>query len=262
MLWFDTHAHLSDPRFDADREIVINRAFEILEGIIEVADGPSEWEKSKRLSLEHQGKIWWAGGIHPYFSGDVNDTHIKTLQTFAQDPLFVAVGEIGLDYHKCSVEKETQLRVFKKSIEAALKIKKPLIIHCRDAYLDLRAVLHSFYDAQHDPLTPSPGVAHCFSGNLEDALDLIKMGFFIGVDGPVTYPSAGHLRKILTQIPLSQLVIETDSPYLPPQNFRGQRNEPSYLPKIAEMVAQILKISPETLSLKFHENTTRLFRLN
>jgi TatD DNase family protein len=175
-------------------------------------------------------------------------------------PQFVAIGEVGLDYAKCPIPKDQQARAFISAIELALEVKKPLVIHCREAYADLHPILEPYFGCRQDK-SISPGVVHCFSGSAADAARLTNMGFYLGVDGPVTYPNAKALREALASVPAEKLVLETDSPYLPPQTSRGQRNEPGYLPGIAVRLAELKGESPESFAAISSRNAEKLFRL-
>lgn len=262
-MWFDTHAHLSDAKFDVDRDVVVSRAFSSgLSAIVEIADGPEEWPKAQALAEKYPGKIWWAAGLHPYYADQSTPEIWKRLKELASHPQFVAVGEIGLDYAKCPIPPDQQQEAFKLGIDAGLSVNKPLIIHCREAYPDLMPILRD-YDRLDPPrrMTNSPGVIHCFSGNKEQALELIEMGFYLGIDGPLTYPSAKNLREAIEGLPLERLVLETDSPYLPPQNHRGQRNEPSYLPQIGQYLSALKHQSAEQLASIVLSSSVNLFRL-
>ncbi len=259
-MWIETHAHLSDPQFDADRDKTIERAFSNgIERIIEIADGPNEWGKAQELAERYPGKIWWAAGLHPYYADQASDPIFDDLRGFARHPQFVAIGEVGLDYAKCQIPKETQKDTLARALQAAQQVNKPLVIHCREAFNDLLPLFRQWFKK---PPTQSPGVIHCFSGNKEQAAELVEMGFYLGVDGPITYPKAHDLRETLASVPPERLVLETDSPYLPPQNYRGRRNEPGYLPFIGEQLAKILNLAPEKLATILRQNSCDLFRLN
>jgi TatD DNase family protein len=230
----DTHVHLSDPKFDLDRDLAIKRAKENgITKIIEVGCEPFLWKPSFRLS-ELNPEIYCAFGIHPHEAKTATTELFNTLENLLRQPKAVAIGETGLDYYYNHSPKDIQKQVLKTHLELSLKIKKPVIIHCRDAYQDLLDILNEY--------TGLSGVIHCFSGNTEEAKKLIELGFFLGIDGPVTYPKALVLKEVVKEIPLEKLLIETDSPYLPPQTYRGKRNEPSYLPHIADEIAKIKKI--------------------
>ena len=258
--WFDTHAHLNDAKFDEDRGAVIAAAFEAgVTGLIEIADGPDDWDKSRAIAEENRGRIWFAGGLHPYYAEQSAPELWSRLRDAATHPQFVAVGEIGLDYAKSGLPPDRQETAFRDGLELAGAVGKPVIVHCREAYPDLHHILRSYFSP--GGAGPSPGVVHCFSGSAADAEKLLELGFYLGVDGPVGYPSAKALREALAAIPLDRLVVETDSPYLPPQEHRGQRNEPRYLPLIGKALAAARSVSVETVKGHAAENARRLFRL-
>lgn len=256
--WFETHAHLCDAQFDADRDEAVERAKAVgMAGMVEIADGPAEWEKARAFAARHDGFIRWAGGIHPYHADQASAETWRALQDLAADPRFVAIGEVGLDYAKCPVPREVQTSTFEQALDLAAAVDKPLVIHCRDAYADLMPILRN----RTFPAGRSPGVVHCFSGDAAQAVELTGMGFYLGVDGPVTYPGAGRLRDALAAVPLENLVLETDSPYLPPQTIRGKRNEPARLPEIGLRLIQEKGASPAQACAVFLENSLRLYRL-
>ena len=261
--WADTHAHLSDAQFDGDRGAVIERAFGAgVNLIVEIADGPSEWEKALVLAEKYVEKIWWAGGFHPYYADQVTRENLETLKRLLKHPQFVAIGEVGLDYAKAKIDSRIQKEAFNKIIDFSFEWEKPLIIHCRDAYSDLIQILSERLRHRPAALTPNAGVIHCFSGVTDDAKALVDLGFYIGVDAPVTYPNAHSLRSALAHVPVEKLVLETDSPYLPPQPIRGKRNEPSYIPMIGAALAAVKEISIEMLKKISFTNTLSLYRLN
>lgn len=257
-MWFDTHVHLSDPQFDADRDASIARARAAgVSTLVEIADGPPEWEKARVLSDAHSD-VWWAAGLHPYYADQASPDVWNKLREHARHTRFVAIGEVGLDYAKATVPAEAQKKAFRAAIELSLEVKKPLIIHCRNAYADLHPILKDFFHGSG----PCPGVVHCFSGDQADADKLIAMGFYLGVDGPLTYPSAKGLRDVMSNIPLSRIVLETDSPYLPPQTHRGQRNEPMYVVSVGEKLAEIRQKSVSETAEATARNGNALFSLN
>jgi len=165
-----------------------------------------------------------------------------------------------LDYFKCTVPKEVQTQTCRRAIDLALELNRPLILHCRDAFFDLIPILKSFFSqSAGDGLA---GVVHCFTGTLKEADELLSLGFFLGVDGPLTYPKAQSLQEVMNRVPLEKILLETDSPYLPPQPYRGQRNEPSYLPLIGVKLAEVKSLSIERIARQTYLNACRLFRLN
>jgi TatD DNase family protein len=261
--WFDTHAHLSDAKFDSDRAETIDRAYQNgVSGIVEIADGPAEWLKAKTLARQYPTRMWWAGGLHPYHADLSSDTTWSELKNLAvRDDQFVAIGEIGLDYAKCPIPPDVQIAAFRRGMDLALELDKPVIIHCREAYDDLLPVLRDYAPALQRRQPHPPGVVHCFSGDESNARELIGWGFYLGIDGPLTYPSAKSLRQIMESIPTEHLVIETDSPYLPPQTHRGQRNEPQHIGAVGTALAVLKGAQSYLLSDQLLVNSQRLYRL-
>ena len=241
--------------------MVVERAREAgVERIVEIADGPAEWEKARSLAARHAGMMWWAGGIHPYHADLSSPTVWSDLERLSADPRFVAVGEIGLDYAKCPIAHERQIQTFEEGLALALRIDRPVVIHCRDAYDDLMPILRAHNAHRRDAVVP--GVVHCFSGNAEQAKEVASLGYLLGVDGPVTYPNAHGLREALDAVPFESFVLETDSPYLPPQSRRGQRNEPGCLPEIGLRLAAHKRRTPAEAAEVWLANAHRLYRLD
>jgi TatD DNase family protein len=248
----DTHAHLTDTRFDADRPDAVKRAAAAgVSRIIEIACEPASWPKALELAASNQG-ITCAVGLHPQEAKLWNPGTGEELKRLAAMPLVSAVGETGLDYHYENSPRQKQKEVFELHIELALEAGKPLIIHCREAYEDLLAVLNG---------ARCRGVVHCFSGDARQAEAFLALGLYLGIDGPVTYPKSHELKKAVEAVPSDRILLETDSPYLPPQPHRGQRNEPAYLGLIAEEVARIKGLSREELETAAEKNARLLFNL-
>lgn len=273
MNFVDTHAHLTDVQFDPDRESVLQRAAQSgIKTIVEIADSPEQWEKSinlvslsgsKKASSKESGTfpdLYWSCGFHPHYADRFPNFNFDIMKEVATSVHCVAVGEIGLDYVKSQSSKENQIALFRKMLEVAATLNKPVVIHCREAQSDTLRILKSFFGgtARSDSFT---GVIHCFSGDRSFAEGCLDLGFCLGVDGPVTYPSAKNLREVIAGVPKDKIVLETDCPYLPPQNFRGKRNESSYLKFIAKKVAEIMDVTIEELSKITTENAKKLFRI-
>jgi len=249
----DSHAHTSDTKFDADRQEVLNRAFASgLSHIIEVGCEPPFWDKVAELSK--QEKIYSMFGLHPQDADKFNDELFNKLKTFLNDKKCVAVGEIGLDYHYENYDNKLQKEIFVKQINLALEINKPICVHCRDAYDDMVAIFKSF------KVLPK-GVIHCFSGSFEQAKVVLDMGFLIGIDGPCTYPKSNKLAKVIENVPLDKILVETDCPYLAPQKYRGTRNEPAYVVEVAKKIAEVKNISFEEVCNKTLKNTLELYNI-
>ena len=257
----DTHAHLNDPQFDADRDEVLRRAAAAgVARVIEIADHPEQWLPALELARRHPDRVLCAWGFHPHYAHEWKDSYVAKFKELGGSPLILAIGEIGLDYVKSEAPAHIQQRTFRKLVELAGAAEKPVILHCREAYADLFPIMERYWK-------PSlrgrrfGGVVHCFSGGKEEALRAASLKLALGVDGPVTYPKNDALREALLAAGLDRLVLETDSPYLPPQSSRGKRNEPSALPEIAAKLAELFKTTPEEVSARTSRNALELFGL-
>lgn len=258
--FFDTHAHLNDARFDPDREEVLRRCRSAgVERIIEIADSPADWDKALALSRARPEMIRCSLGLHPYYADQWNPELAEKLSRKAPLGEVVAVGEIGLDYAKCGIPRDIQRSSFIKMLELADQCGLPAVIHCREAYADMMPILRERFGSR--PKRRFHGVLHCFSGCAKDALEAARLGFALGADGPVTYPKNDALREALKAAGLEHLVLETDSPYLPPQSARGKRNDPGLLPEIAESVAGLFGVSLAQAAERLRQNSSELFRL-
>ncbi|MFH1379174.1 MAG: TatD family hydrolase [bacterium] len=260
----DTHAHLGDDAFTDDLIDVLTRSKNAnISHIITIAETQSLWEPNIELSRSHEF-ISTAVGLHPheadaYGSDELRSNLTEILEKKLSEPKVVAIGETGLDYYKNYAAKSNQIELFKLHLKLSQKTQLPLVIHSREAYQDLIELL----TLQGRPgNTQQKGVIHCFSGSLEDARTLCDMGYYIGIDGPVTYPKSDNLRNIVKNIPLSSLLLETDCPYLAPQAFRGKRNEPGHLSLIAEEVSRIKQIPLEEVCRIITANAVSLFNLS
>lgn len=257
--FFDTHTHLTDPRFDADREAVLERAAAAgVSRLVEIADAPEDWPRVLAFARARPQVARCALGLHPYYADACTDGFLALLERQARLPEVVAVGEIGLDYAHGPVAPQVQLTALRRLLAACRDWGKPAVIHCREAYADLRSVVQEVF--------PSPpegrrfwGVVHCFSGSPDDAEFLTRRGFALGADGPVTYPKNADLREAFRRAGPTATVLETDSPYLPPQSRRGQRNEPSLIPEIAQALAEAWGSDLEEAALVTTANALELF---
>ncbi|MBI3548877.1 MAG: TatD family hydrolase [Elusimicrobia bacterium] len=259
---FDTHAHLSDPQFDADRDDVVRRAQDAgVTTLVEIADAPADWERALALSRRYPEAIRCSLGLHPYHADQWSEELGRSLPEKARLEEVVAIGEIGLDYNpKCGVAPDVQKRSFERMLDLAWACGKPVVLHCRDAYADMMPILENFY-ARKPIRRRYHGVLHCFSGGVPEALKGVSLGFALGVDGPVTYPKNDPLRAALKAAGIECIVLETDSPYLPPQSSRGKRNEPAALREIAAKLAAVFGTDAETIARETTRNGLRLFSL-
>ena len=260
-MYIDTHVHLNDAQFDADRGDVLAACRTAgIDRFIEIADAPEEWDKAVALSRARPF-VRCSLGLHPYYADQWSQELGERLGRRAELPEVVAAGEIGLDYVKGKTERAEQKRALEGMLAAAWEAELPVVIHCRGAYDDLLALLESFYKGKA-PAGRFHGVLHCFSGRTEDALRGRELGFALGVDGPVTYPKNDALRQALAAAGLDALVLETDSPYLPPQSARGKRNDSRGLHEIALELAGALKTSVDLVAQQTTRNALDLYRLS
>ncbi|MBI2362332.1 MAG: TatD family hydrolase [Elusimicrobia bacterium] len=256
----DTHAHLNDPRFDPDRSEVLARAAAALEAVVEIADSPAEWDRALALARSRPGFLWCTLGLHPYHAAEWKPELARALAQKAAAPEVVAVGEIGLDYAKCEVPRPVQMEAFEGMARAAQAADMPVVVHCRDAYADLVPALRELY-AGRAPRGRFHGVVHCFSGTAEEARACVGLGFALGADGPVTYPKNGALREALVGAGLGALVLETDSPWLPPQPKRGKRCEPADVAEVAAALAAAFGVGTEEIARATSVNARELYGL-
>ncbi len=257
----DIHAHLDMDSFDKDRAEVIARALEA--GVGTVVTAGTDLESSKKaitLAERHVG-VLASVGFDPYEASKVKKEDIAELAMVAQHPRVVAIGEIGLDFYRNYSPPEVQLQVLGWQLALATRLDLPVVIHCRQAEKDMLRLLRDWTSSPNVPKGQPRGVIHCFSGDIDTAQQYLEMGFFISLGAYIGYPSSRPIYDVIRAIPGDRLVLETDSPYLPPQTHRGQRNEPSYLPLTAGFLAEIRGVSPETIARETTRNARYLFRI-
>lgn len=256
----DTHVHLGDAQFDADRDAVLARAAESgVTRLVEIADSPDEWDRAIALARAHPERLRCSLGLHPYYADKFDAGFVSRLRKALDSaPEAVAIGEIGLDYAKAQVPADVQRRAFAALAEAGRDWAAPLVIHCRDAYHDLVPMLRERFRAK-----PRGrrfwGVVHCFSGTPDEARACAELGFALGADGPVTYKKNDRLREAFRQAGPDVTVLETDCPYLPPQSSRGKRNEPRSIPEIARKLAELWTLPLEDAAAITSRNAAELY---
>jgi len=251
---FDSHAHLHDEKFDADRGQVIQRALgNGVTGIINVGTCMASSAQAMALA-EQYDSIYAAIGIHPHDAEGALETDYEQLAAWCKQDKVIAIGEIGLDYYYDLSPRDVQRAVFVRQIDVARQMNMPFIIHDRDAHGDIMDIIKS-------EAKGLCGVLHCFSGSLEMAKEAIKLGFYISIAGPVTFKNAAKLPEIVASVPLERLLVETDSPYLTPHPHRGKRNEPAYVRIVAEQVASLRGIELSALAEATSSNVRKLFRI-
>lgn len=258
----DTHAHLDMPEFNSDRDEVIRRAMDC--GVTTIVTVGIDLQSS-RQAIDLAGKypgILAAVGIHPQESKGVKKKDVDELAEMALHPRVVAIGEMGLDFYRNYSPREAQPPVLQWELEVAQKTGLPIIVHCRQAQKEIQEVLATWCESYRLPEGKARGVIHCFNGDLKTAKLYIEMGFYISVGGYIGYPSAGELRNTIKRIPADKLVVETDCPFLPPQKYRGQRNEPVYTLITLGVLAEIKGVSEEEIADRTTQNAIRLFNID
>jgi TatD DNase family protein len=252
MPWFDSHCHLDVIEFDADRERVLRRAREAgLVGQLLPAIDRAHWQGLAGLAENH-GDLHPAYGLHPMFLGADSEADLRALPGFLDRHPAVAIGECGLDHYVEGLDRDLQLRVFRVQLRIARERGLPVVIHARRALDSVIAELRRIGGLR--------GVVHSFSGSREQAMQLYRLGFCLGLGGPATYERAQRLRRLAAEIPIEHLLLETDAPDQPPSWRRGQRNEPGELPRIGTTIAALRGMSPDALALATTDNAQRLFR--
>jgi TatD DNase family protein len=260
-MFVDTHAHLGDPQFDADRDAVIERAAAAgVARIVEIADHPDEWDRAVAIARARPASARCTLGLHPYYADLFDDAFIPKLRAALDAaPEAVAIGEIGLDYAKAEVPHDVQRSAFEKTAAAAKGWGVPIVVHCREAFADLLPILRSVYGGKPGDRRYW-GVVHCFTGTPDDAAACVDLGFALGADGPVTYKKNDALREAFRRAGPDAAVLETDSPYLPPLSSRGKRNEPVAVLEIAAKLAEVWAIPLEEVARRTSANAAELYR--
>ena len=250
----DTHAHYDDEQFDADRDELLKKMQENGIGVIVNAGSTIEsWDKIRRLTEEYPF-VYGAVGVHPDETGSLDEAGMAEMERMLDLEKIVAVGEIGLDYYWDNEAHEVQKKWFIRQIELARKKEMPVIIHSREAAADT-------FEIMKEHAAGMKAVIHCYSYSPEMAREYVKMGYYIGVGGVVTFKSAKKLKEVVEEIPLSSIVLETDCPYLAPEPYRGKRNCSLYLPYVAEKIARIKGVSVEEVVSRTEENSRDLYGL-
>ena len=249
---FDTHAHYDDERFDGDRDALLAS---MPERGVELIVNPGCTVKTSRTAVELAARfahVYAAVGIHPENCHDFTPAQIDDLRALAARPKVVAIGEIGLDYYwEQNPPREWQQKVLRDQLALARELDLPVIIHDRDAHADSLAIVQEFPTVR--------GVFHCFSGSVEMARELLKRGWYLGFDGPVTYKNARKTVEVALDCPLERMLLETDSPYMAPVPLRGTRNDSRNVRHIAEKIAALRDLDTDALLALTAENGRRLF---
>ena len=254
----DSHAHLEYDQFDEDRAAMLDRARAAgVEGILAIGSGSGSDRLDAALPFaETHDWIWATIGIHPSDAQEATEQHYARLEELARRPKVLAWGEMGLDYHYEDPPREIQQRVFTRQLEIARAARLPVVLHCRDAWPDALEILEREW-------APSGlgGIFHCFTAGMDEAKRGLEMGFLVSFAGNLTYKKSEPLRQVARQLPLDRILIETDSPFLPPEGRRGKRNEPAFVVEVAKTLANVRDLSVEEIARKTAANFRRFFRL-
>jgi TatD DNase family protein len=255
-MYIDTHVHLNADQYDEDLQDVIDRA---LKSKVEkmVVIGFDRKTITRAIDLaERYEFIYAVVGWHPVDAVDCQAEDLEWIEQLAAHKKVVGIGETGLDYYWDKSPKDIQQDIFRKQIQLAKRVNLPIIIHNREATEDVLSILRE-EDAQQ-----VGGVMHCFGGSVETARESIDMNFMISLGGPVTFKNAKKPKQVATEIPLEHLMIETDAPYLAPHPYRGKRNEPSYVPLVAEEIARLKELPVETVAQATTKNAERFYKFS
>ena len=253
-MFVDTHAHLTGEQFVGDVENILEKAKDVgVEKIITSGFDVSSSQIAVQFAEKHDG-VFASIGVYPCECDKVEKDYIENLRELAKSKKVVAIGEIGLEKREGAPDLESQKKCFLEQIKLAYEVQKPIVIHCREAIGDMLNFLR-----EHKDLLKFGGTFHCFGGSKEVAREILDLGFHISLGGVSTFKNAHAVKEAILTVPLEKILLETDCPYLAPEPFRGKRNDPSFLPYIAENIAKIKGISVEEVGKVTSENARRLF---
>lgn len=266
----DSHAHLDSPKFDADREAVLQRALQQGVGAIlsiGIGEGPETMQGALDIARRYAGRpdmprLFASAGIHPHEAQFADEIALAKLDVLLAEPEVIAAGEIGLDYYYDNSPRDRQRLAFLQQMEIAAARKCPIVIHCRpsegsnDAWEDMLSAVES-----HWAKTGLGGILHCFTGEWSHARRAMDMGFLISFAGNITFAKAEGIRRVAAQVPLDRLLIETDAPFLAPVPYRGRRNEPAWAPAVAAKLAEVRTTEPDVIAAETARNFFAFFGL-
>lgn len=252
-MFFDTHAHLNDERFDEDREAFIASLPQ--NGVDNTCEIGFDIESSKKAAqlAERYDFIYAAVGVHPHDVENLCEDDMDTLRSLLKHNKVVAVGEIGLDYYYDNSPRELQKKWFAYQAELAKELDFPIVVHTRDAMADTVEILRDHGGGD--------GIIHCYSGSVESAKILLNLGYYISFAGPVTFKNANSILDVVRYVPMERMLIETDSPYLAPVPFRGGRNCPVYVAEVAKKIAEVRGMSLEDVARITMQNAKKVYRI-
>ncbi len=251
-MFFDTHAHYDDDKFNSDRAEALRGAQEAgVDLIVNVGCDLTSSLRSLALAREYPF-IYAAVGTHPHDASSLTDADLAMYRALLNDERVVALGEIGLDYHYDFSPREVQREAFDRQMQLAAELHVPVIIHSREACEDTMRIVRKY-------AKEVTGVFHCYAYSVETAKELVNMGWYLSFTGAVTFKNARKALEVIEWAPLSRIFIETDSPYLAPEPFRGKRNSSAYVPRVAEKIAQVRGMSVEEVARITKENGMKFF---
>ena len=253
---FDTHAHLDFPDFKEDLDEVVARSRD--NGVCWILNVGTDIESSSRsvqIARDYE-RVYATVGVHPHDAKTMADNSLRALKLLAAEQKVVAVGEIGLDYYRDHSPREKQKEVFRLQISLARELKRPIVVHDREAHDDVYAII------KEERAAEVGGVMHCFPGDWEMAKKFINEDFYVSIGGPVTFKNASLLQDVAKKVPQDRLLLETDCPFLTPEPKRGRRNEPAYLRYTAEFVSELRGIPVEELAYWTTNNAMQLFKIS
>ena len=257
-MFIDTHCHLDFHQFDADRDDVLQRAVDA--GVTVIVNPATDLDSSRRAIelAERFPNVYAQVGVHPNDAASFDENTLAELHDLAQHPKVVAIGEIGLDYYWERVPHDRQQAVFQAQLELAAGLDLPVVIHCRDAHADIRDILRKWVPGAQIQRGEDAilGVLHAYSGDFDMAQEAFGWNIVLSLGGPITFRNARQLHALVAQFPPDRMMLETDSPFLTPHPHRGQRNEPAYIPLIAQSMAELLDLEVDVVA----ERTTALAR--
>jgi TatD DNase family protein len=257
--FLDSHCHLDDADFGPDREDAITRARAAGVGTMMTiggAGGPDTMAAALQIAEAHDG-IFATAGVHPHEASKAKEKHFDELRGLAKHAKFLAIGEIGLDYHYDHSPRDVQQKIFIRQLELAREVKLPIVIHCREAWADLTDLINTHWQS-----AGLGGILHCFGGEREDAFKFLDWGFLISFAGNVTFKKAENLRVVVKEIAPDKLLTETDSPYLAPVPLRGKRNEPANVVEVTRALGVLHHLSAEEMGAQVIRNFFQFFHLS
>jgi len=250
----DSHCHLDLGQFNVDRLAVLERAKNAgVNTIINPGAGLADLEAPVKIANEFNN-VYAAIGVHPHEILDIDNIFWERICKLLLESKVVAIGEVGLEISEGLPSIEKQLEILRKFVDLSVEKNKPLIFHIRDAHKEFQDFIENYQEK-------IKGVMHCFTGTVSDSEFYLSHGLYISIAGMITFPNSGSLREVVKNIPLERLLVETDAPFLAPQEWRGKRNEPSYVVEVAKIIAEIKELSLEEVEKVTEKNTKDVFGL-